>query len=79
MQKEKRRPTLEELRSLPLIVWNLELCQLAIDAGDAGREDVQEEAMALMRNGSAITPEKIVALREKLTGATGGTQEAIYA
>jgi len=74
MQKEKRRPTLDELKAMPEDFWRLELIQTGIDARDAGREDVQREALDMLMTDQDITPEKIVALREKLTSGTGSTE-----
>lgn len=72
MQKEKRRPTLDELKLFPVELWRLEVAQISVDAEEAGQVDVQLEADALIKD-PEISPEKVVALRERLHGATGDT------
>jgi hypothetical protein len=72
MRKEKRRPTLNELKLLPIDLWQLEAAQIAADACLAKMFDIEIEATTLMGD-SDLTPEKIVALREKLRCATGST------
>jgi hypothetical protein len=72
--REKRRPTLEELREMPLDLWRLEILQTTVDAEAAGREDVQREGCDLLLTDPDITPEKVVALREKLQRAMDGVQ-----
>ena len=72
MQKEKRRPTLDELKTLPVELWRLEVAQISVDAEAAGQGDVQQEAEMLMLDPD-ITPERVVALREKSRRATGST------
>ena len=72
MRKEKRRPTLNELKLLPVELWQLEAAQIAADACLAQAFEIEVEASALMED-REITPEKIVALREKLQYATGST------
>jgi NADPH-dependent 2,4-dienoyl-CoA reductase/sulfur reductase-like enzyme len=72
MQKEKRRPTLEELRALPVELWRLETAQIAVDAGLAGVTGIEIEADMLIDD-PHLTPEKVVELRERLRCATGST------
>lgn len=70
--REKRRLTLDELKSLPPILWQLEIAQIWIDATGAGQVEIAGEADSLSPD---PTPEKIVALGEKLQRATGSTVE----
>lgn len=70
MQQQKRRPTLEELRVLPVELWRLEAAQIGVDAAMAEQFGIEIEACNLMDD-PEITPEKIIALREKLTSGTG--------
>jgi hypothetical protein len=73
MSKEKRRPTLEELRALPVELWRLEAAQIAEDAHVYDIFEIEEEAALLMCD-PEITPEKVVELRERLRCATGSTE-----
>lgn len=73
MQQEKRRPTLEELKSLPMELWRLECAQICCDADDAFQDDLAENAERLMCDPD-LTPEKIVELRDRLRCATGSTE-----
>ena len=72
MQREKRRPTLEELRSLPPHLWLLEVAHIGVEASRASQPEIDAEADRLL-SGPELTPEKVVALREKLQRATGST------
>jgi hypothetical protein len=71
--REKRRPTLEELESLPDILWHLEVAQIWADATAAGQFEVAEQAEDLCFN-PKLTPKMVVELREKLQRATGSTE-----
>jgi hypothetical protein len=65
--REKRRPTLEELKEMPVDLWKLELAQIDVDAEAAGRKDVREEVWQVLLMGPVDdTPDQIVALWEKL-------------
>lgn len=75
MQKEKRRPTLEQLHKMPREMLFLEVAQVGVDAALSGQLMLEIEAANLMDD-PEITPEKVVALRRKLQGATGCTKEA---
>lgn len=74
MIKEKRRPTLEELRALPVELWRLEAAQIGVDAAFVGLLGIEIEATDLMEDPD-LAPEKVVELREKLQRATGSTVE----
>lgn len=73
MNGEKRRPTLDELRTFRAL-WHLEIAQLCEDAAANGQDEILEDAELLMLDPD-LTPEKIVELREKLQRATGSTME----
>lgn len=79
MNREKRRPTLEQLRAMPTELLHYELAQIAADAVDLSGIPVDMaileiggEAMNLIHNPD-LTPEQVVALRERLMRATGST------
>jgi hypothetical protein len=74
MNKEKRRPTLDELKALHPSVLYLEMAQIVVDAESAGMEDVKQETLNVWMF-EPLTPEKVVELREKLQRATGSTVE----
>jgi hypothetical protein len=78
MTREKRRLTLDELKSLPGILWMLEIAQIWTEATGAGLIEIAEEA-DLLPSDPDLTPEKIVALGEKLRRATGSTVETTAA
>ncbi len=63
--REKRRPTLEELKEMPMELWRLEAMQIKCDALELGQWRTVEEADELFFDND-ITPEKVAALREKL-------------
>ncbi len=71
----KKRPTLEQLKELPRELLFLEAAQIGVDAAIAGQLALEIEATNLMDN-PEISPEKVVALREKLKNAAGGTEAA---
>lgn len=73
MKKESKRPTLEQLKTVPKELLFLEAAQVGVDAALAGQIMIELEAANLMDD-PEISPEKVVALREKLTGATGGAR-----
>ena len=73
--REKRRLSLDELKRLPLVMWQLETAQIGVDAEEAGQTEIDREAMALMDDPN-LTPEKVVELREKLRCASGSTEQA---
>jgi hypothetical protein len=70
--KEKRRPTLEELRDLPADLWRLEAAHVAVEAAESGMTGIEIEADRLMCDPD-LTPEKVVELRERLQRTTGST------
>lgn len=72
--REKRRPTLDELKSLPPVLWQLEAAQIATDADIAEQSEIEMEAVRLICDPD-LRPEKVVELREKLQRATGSTVE----
>ena len=72
MSREKRRPTLEELRGFPGLL-PLEMAQIVVDAGEAGLEEIQRETLDAWMF-EPLTPERVVELREKLQRATGSTE-----
>lgn len=72
MKREKKRPTLEELKTLPPIIWRFEVAQVAADAAETGNVELEDEATVLLGD-TDLTPEKVVALRGKLTCGTGST------
>lgn len=74
MKREKRRPTLEELRCLPLELWQLEVAQIGVDANLAEQTEIENEAIRLMDDPN-LTPETVVELREKFRRATGSTEQ----
>lgn len=78
MTNKKRRLTLDELESLPSMLWMLEVAQIWTDATAAGLIEIAEEA-DLLPSDPELTPEKVVALGEKLQRATGCTEIEIAA
>lgn len=68
MQKEKRRPSLDELKNSPELC-SMELSQLLTDAMAAGKYEISREASVLFDE-IDLTAEKVVALREKLQSAS---------
>ena len=75
MSREKRRPTLEQLKVLPLEMWQLEVAQIGVDANLAEQSEVEDEAIRLMDDPN-LTPEMVVELREQLRCASGSTEQA---
>lgn len=73
MTNKKRRLTLDELKSLPSILWMLEVAQIWTEATAAGLTEIAEDADWLPSD-PELTPEMIVALGEKLQRATGCTE-----
>lgn len=71
--REKRRPTLEELKELPEDAWRLEAIQTKCDALELGQWKITEEAQEVFDD-PEITPEKVVAIREKLGQAAREAQ-----
>jgi hypothetical protein len=71
--QEKKRPTLEELRELPVELWRLEAAHIAVEAGESGVTGIEIEADGLIGDPD-LTPEKVVELRERLRSATGSTE-----
>lgn len=66
--REKRRPTLDELREMPVQLWQLELAQIAEDAGssdDQGNWWIGAEARKMMDD-PELTPEMVVQIRGML-------------
>lgn len=78
MNKEKRRPTLEELRLLPRGLWELELAHIGVEAVEAGLWQIDAEASRLFTDPN-LTPEMIVELRDLLKSATIGAEEQVLA
>jgi len=72
MSREKRRPALEELKALPVELWRLEVAQIEYEASTSESWGIEQEAAALFDDPD-ITPEKVVALWEKLKRGTGST------
>lgn len=72
MTKDKKRPTLEQLRELPEELLFLEVAHIGVEAAKVGQLALEIEATNLMDDPD-ISPEKVVALREKLKSASGGT------
>ena len=72
--REKRRLTLEELRDMPVEMWRLEVAQLEYEISTSECYGLEQEAMALLDD-PEITPEKVVALRQKFECATAETVE----
>ena len=70
--QEKRRPTLEELKGLPVELWRLEAAHIAVEAAESDITGIEIEADSLI-NDPDLTPEKVVELRERLQRATGST------
>lgn len=70
--REKKRPTLEQLKEMPVELLQLEVAQIGVDASLADQNQIESEAIILM-DSPDITAEKVVALRDRLKGATGGT------
>lgn len=75
MNKEKKRPTLAQLKSLPPDMWRLEAAQLFVDAEKGGNREVAEEADALLIDPD-LTPERVVELWTKYRGAGSTIQPA---
>lgn len=73
--KEKKRPTLEQLKSLPPELWQLEVAQIGVDAALADNDQIEGEAITLMDD-PELTPEMVVELREKLR-ASGSTEQGV--
>lgn len=71
MQKEKRRPSLEELTGNPDLIL-LELSHVAVEAETRGMSDLAIEADEAFTS-PRLTAQKVVALREKLQRASGST------
>jgi DNA-binding GntR family transcriptional regulator len=71
--REKRRPTLDELKALPVELWRLEAAHIAEEAHQYDLIEIEDEAAQLLC-ASDITPEGVVELREKLQRATGSTE-----
>lgn len=71
-EKEKKRPSLDDLQRLPSELLFLEAAQVGVDAAKAGHLALEIEASDLMNNPD-ISPEKVIALREKLQRASGST------
>jgi hypothetical protein len=61
MQQHKRRPTLGELKEMPVGLLRMEIAQLCVDAGLADNGDVLAEAEMLAMDPDP-QPEKIVEL-----------------
>lgn len=74
MRRQKKRPTLEELKTLPPIIWRFEVAQVAAEASEAGNVELEDAATEMLGDVD-LTPEKVVALRERLTCGTGSTPE----
>jgi len=71
--REKRRPTLEELRELHETAWRMEAIQTRCDALELAQFQIAEEAHTLFYD-AFITPEKVVELRERLGQAVRDAQ-----
>jgi hypothetical protein len=74
MSREKRRPTLDELKDLHPSVWYLEMAQIVVDAEAAGLEEIKQETLSVWMF-QPLTPEKVVELREKLQRAIAAATE----
>lgn len=66
--KDKRRPSLEELKSLPPEMWELEIHQMA---EDYPRDKKLPEWFLDSRLFDDLTPEKVIEIRERLFGGEG--------
>lgn len=75
MSKEKKRTTLEQLKALPLEMWQLEAAQIGVDAALVDLNEIESEAMRLMDDPNQ-TPEMVVELRERLRSASVSTEQA---
>lgn len=70
--KEKKRPTLDQLKSMPREMIYLELGQISADSAEIGLLDVEREADKLLAS-ETVTAEQVVELRDKLLCASGST------
>jgi len=73
-QKEKRRPSLEDLKQMPRDGLDLELMYIAEAAKSAGLQDVEAQAVAMLEEGS-ISANDVVGLREQLQGVAVSTSK----
>ena len=74
MQQHKRRPTIDELKEMPLGLLRMEIAQLVFDAGLADNAEVHTEAERLMLDPDP-QPERIVELWNQLRGVSGSTSK----
>ena len=74
MQQHKRRPTIDELKEMPIGLLRMEIAQLVFDAGLADNAEVHTEAERLMLDPDP-QPERIVELWNQLRGASGSTED----
>lgn len=72
----KRRPTLDELKQMPLGLLRMEIAQLVFDAALADRAELHAEAELLIMD-SDPQPERIVELWNQLRGGTGSTENEV--
>ncbi len=72
MKRHKRRPTLDELKQMPVGLLRMEIAQLCVDAGLADNGEVLAEAEMLAMDPDP-QPERIVELWNQLRGASGST------
>lgn len=71
--REKRRPSLEELKALPSEMWELEVHQMAVDF-PTGQKLPDWFLDVQIYDG--LTPEKVIEIRNRLFGASGSTEQA---
>lgn len=65
LQKQKRRPSLEELKAMPRDMWELECAHIAEVAKASGLQEVEQMAVDLLKDGSMV-PADVIGLRDHL-------------
>lgn len=75
MIRHKRRPTLDELKEMPLGLLRMEIAQLCVDAALADNGEVLAE-VELLAMEPEPQPERIVELWNQLRGESGSTELA---
>jgi len=66
--KEKRRPTLGQLRAAGVELCGLECAWIRAEAGRQGKADVEQKALEYIR-AADLTPEMVIELRREVLPA----------
>lgn len=74
IMEPKRRPSLDELKAMPIGLLRMEIAQLVFDAGLADNAEVHTEAELLIMDPDP-QPERIVELWNQLRGVSGSTED----